>query len=88
MDEVSGNSGELPAAEPSGLSARLGGTAAQIECLVEVLVKTCESLKEERDQYRDEGWRYRKLLNQIRDNPNTRYEVEAQLGGILDVLDA
>ena len=88
MVEVSGNSGELPAAEPSGLSAGLGGTPAQIECLVEVLVKTCESLKEERDQYRDEGWRYRQVLNQIRDNPNTRHEVEAQLGGILDVLDA
>ena len=44
--------------------------------------------QEERDQYRDEGWRYRQVLNQIRDNPNTRHEVEAQLGGILDVLDA
>lgn len=44
--------------------------------------------QEETKRYRDEAWEYRKVLNQIRDNPNTRHEVEAQLGGILDVLDA
>ena len=42
---------------------------------------------DERDCYQKDATDYRRVLNQIRDNPATRRKVEAVLGNVLDALD-
>ena len=65
MNEVSGNSGELPDEAASELSERLGGPLVPFDTHWEI-VQACDKLRLERDVLLAERDRYKSALEEIR----------------------